>query len=238
MGFFRLVSALFPCLFLWSAAATEAAPLSSFHARYDVELRGLRVASLTRIFTLKPDGSYEFESVLQSEGVAALVKPVTEREISRGHWQADGPRPTSYEYLKQSGKKHRAARADFDWQSKIVSGQDNGKRWQAALVPGIVDKLTHQLLLMRDLARGTQLEYRVADDGRIKTQRWSRAVADDLQVGGKTFPVVKITHEGRGGRQTRLWCAPELSYLPVGIEYQEKNGEVTSARLRLRRDVP
>ena len=234
MGFFRLLATALPCLALGAGTATQAAPLSSFEARYDVELRGLLVASLTRNFTLKADGSYEFESVLESRGVAALIKPITEREFSRGQWVDDAPHPTSYVYEKQSVKKQRSAHVDFDWKSKTVSGQDGGKQWKATLTQGVVDKLAYQLLLMRDLARDAKLEYRLADDGRIKTQSWVRAASEDLRLGDKTIPVVKVVQQARGGRQTRLWCAPGLNFLPVRIEYQEKDGEVTSALLRSR----
>ena len=233
MGFFRLFSAFCLCLVLGFGSRAEAEPLSSFEARYDVELRGVHVASLHRIFTRKLDGSYEFQSVLQSEGLASMLKPITELESSRGVWEDEAPRPTSYAYEKHSGKKQRSARVDFNWNAGTASGQDGGKVWRATLVPGAVDKLSYQLLLMRDLARDAPLVYRIAEEGRLKSQQWVRVGNADVNLGGKVVPSVKITLAGRGGRQTTLWCAPSLNFLPVRIEYQEKNGEVTSALLRL-----
>ena len=208
------------------------AGVSSFDAVYDVELRGMRIATLSRHFVLHPDGQYEFDSLLQSEGLAALVKRVRERETSRGRWISGAPRPDAYHYEKQAGAKQRNATLRFDWQVGTVAGQEGTNAWQAPLPPGATDKLSYQLSLMQDLAHNGRLEYRVADDGRIKTQSWERVGTPEVRLGRETFATVQVAYAGRGHRRTVLWCAPQLDFLPIRIEYQEKNGEVTIATLR------
>ena len=206
--------------------------LSSFDAVYDVELRGMRVATLSRHFVLHADGQYEFESLLESEGLAALVKRVRERETSRGRWVNGVPRPDLYQYEKRAGAKNRSATLSFDWQVGTVAGQEGTKSWQARLPPDSTDKLGYQLRLMQDMAAERQLEYRVADDGRVKTQAWERIGTPQIRLGNKTFETVQVAYTGRGQRRTVLWCAPKLDFLPVRIEYQEKSGEVATATLR------
>jgi hypothetical protein len=44
-----------------------------------------------------------------------------------------------------------------------------------------------------------------------------------------------VAYSREDGRRTVLWCAGELGYLPVRIEYTEKDGAVTTATLRATR---
>lgn len=233
MVFSRLARLAWACLWLISSQGLAAAPPTAFEARYEVTAKGMHVATLTRVLRVQSDGRYEFTSELQSAGMLALVKPVNERETSRGRWVGTGLLPEHYEYSKRSGKKHRSARLTFDWASSRMSGQDGDRGWQAVLQPETTDKLTLQLLLMRDLAGDGGLEYRVADGEKVRLQTWQRLGREQIRSGGRSFDTIKVEYQGRSNRRTRLWCAAELGYLPVRIEYQEKGGDVTSALLHL-----
>ena len=94
---------------------------------------------------------------------------------------------------------------------------------------------------MSDLAdEKTAFNYRIADGGKLKSY--------DIRIVDKeivTTPLGKIEaikliryREGENKRQTTLWCAPQLNYLPVKLEHTEKGGSVFTALLRRLKGIP
>ena len=129
-----------------------------------------------------------------------------------------------YTFFNSGSKKKRTVRLDFDWEKNQVINTINNEPWMMPLEHGTSDKLLYQLRIMQDLpTTGSSLRYPVADGGKLKYY--------DIEIVGKErirtplgkFDTVRLRHT-KGSRQTTLWCAKELGYLPVRIE-QRKNDD-------------
>ncbi len=216
------------------AAAPPPAP-APFVAVYEVRTGGIGVGTMTRRFQIDAGSHYRFESVVESTGLVAMIKPLRIEETSDGSWTADGLRPVHYEYTRRSGKKHKHSAIDFDWAGSRAAAMVNDTPVDFELSPGTVDKLSYQLALMQDLAAArAELRYRVADIGRSKDYVLAQRPREQVKAAGQAYTTVPVEYARDDGRRTVLWCAEILGYLPVRIEYREKDGEVTTATLTRR----
>jgi len=216
-------------------ADTPANAPAPFVAVYEVRTGGIGVGTMTRRFQFGAASDYRFESVVESTGLVAMLKPLRIEETSVGAWSGDGPRPTRYDYARRSGKKLKQSAIDFDWSGARAVATVNATSVDFDLPAGTVDKLSYQLVLMQDLAAAkATLAYRVADVGKTKDYVLARGPREQVRAGGQVYATVPVEYARDDGRRTVLWCAEALGYLPVRIEYREKDGEVTTATLSRR----
>lgn len=232
----RALACCLICVFTPRAGAAAAAQKpdrpQAFDAVYSVKAGGIAVGRMTRHLEYGADDHYLFSSIVEAQGLVALLKPTRIAEESRGTWRGDYPLTRHYTYSKKSGRKRKETAIDFDWSGGLTHATSNGAAFDAALAPGTIDKLSYQLALMRDLKAGvTTLAYQVADVGGSKQQTLERLPDVQIEAGGKTWDTVPVVYARDDGRRTVLWCTPALDYMPVRIEYTEKDGAVTTAEL-------
>lgn len=225
LGFWLLCCAL-------SVPAADAHRPAPFVAVYAVKAGGIGAGRMTRTLAFTADDGYRYTAVIEAEGLVALLKPTRIVEESTGHWRAAHPVTTRYAHTKMAGKKRKETVIDFDWQAARSHATINGTPVEAVLEPGAIDKLSYQLALMRDLAAGVgALRYQLADAGGGKAYRLERRADERVRAAGADYDTVPVVYARDDGRRTVLWCAPRLEYLPVRIEYTEKDGKVTTAEL-------
>ena len=236
MRFLRLalltaLTGLFNIMPLTAQAATTQQP---FSAVYTVSSKGLDVATMTRELTLTEDGNYVFTSTLDATGIAAVIKRVHLQERSQGVLRDHHFQPKHYEITRSSGKKHHQSKVEFDWQRKLAVGTTDAKTWETPLTAEVLDKLVYQLALMEDLRRQRKdLLYRVVDDGKLQRYGLTLLGKENLAFGDTPIATIKVEYRRNDTRRTTLWCAPQFDFLPVQIEYREKDGTTTLARLQL-----
>lgn len=234
----RLISTLFFLLLPFGLSAQE---IPDFSANYLVKLNGLQAGELKRRLSSNADGSRQFKSSTKAKGIFSFFKPDLVEETST--WQFIDSQIQSQHYLYQrtGGKKDKYMSLQFDWQENQLYIDDKKQPWQLDLEYGTLDKLVYQLALMSDLAdEKTTFNYRIADGGKLKNY--------DIRIVEKeviTTPLGKIDtikliryRDGKNKRQTTLWCAPQLNYLPVQLEHTEKGGSVFTAVLRRLKGIP
>jgi hypothetical protein len=74
--------------------------------------------------------------------------------------------------------------------------------------------------------------FNVADGGKLKEYRFKVVGQETLEVPAGTFATVKVTKlRNNKKRQTYVWCAPELNYLPVRIWQRETDDSVYTSDL-------
>ena len=234
----RFVSTLFLLLLPLGLLAQE---IPDFSANYLVKLNGLQAGELKRRLSTNEDGSRQFKSSTKAKGVFSFFKPDLVEETSTWKFLGSQVRPQHYLYERTGGKKDKYMSLNFDWQTNQLYIDDKKQPWQLNLEHGTLDKLVYQIALMSDLAdEKTTFNYRIADGGKLKNY--------DIRIVGKeviTTPRGKIDtikliryREGKNKRQTTLWCAPKLNYLPVQLEHTEKSGSVFTAVLRRLKGIP
>ena len=126
---------------------------------------------------------------------------------------------------------------DFDWQKNLVSIDDKKHPWQLELEPGTLDKLVYQISLMKDLKRGIKsIDYRIADGGKLKTYHITVLGKETITTPMGHIETIKLTRhrEKPSDRETTLWCAPALNYLPVKLEHIEDDTSFTAVLRRLK----
>ncbi|MDT8371194.1 MAG: DUF3108 domain-containing protein [Gammaproteobacteria bacterium] len=219
---------------LWSQGlwATE---IPDFSANYLVKLNGLQAGELKRTLKTNTDGTRLFSSETQAKGVFSLFKPDLVIETSVWKKQDNAIRPLKYVYKRSGGKKEKFMQLDFDWPKSTLHIDDKQHPWSLKLKQNSLDKLVYQISLMADLTEEkSTFSYQIADGGKLKTY--------DIEIKGHeviTTPLGKIDtvklsrlRDEPKGRETVLWCAPALNYLPVMLEHSEKGGAVFTAVLR------
>lgn len=209
--------------------------LPDFSANYLVKLNGIQAGELQQHLSSDMNGLRQFTSATQAKGLFAFFKPDLVEETSKWLIANNEIQPQHYLYQRTGGKKDKYLKLDFDWTSHQLHIDDKKQPWTLDLEPTTLDKLVYQLALMRDLNSDQhQYNYRIADGGKIKTYTIDVINEEVVKTPlGKIHTIkLKRQRDESSKRQTVLWCAPALNYLPVKLEHTEKDGTVFTATLR------
>ncbi len=228
----RLVNALLLLLVSFTVSAQE---IPDFSANYLVKLNSLHAGELKRSLITNEDGTRTFRSETQAKGIFAFFKPDLVEEVSIWQQHNGVIQPQSYLYQRTGGKRDKYLSLDFNWQKNQVYIDDHKQPWTLNIEENTLDKLIYQISLMFDLADNkTQFSYRIADGGKLKTYNIDILDTEVITTPlGKIEAIKLIRHRDKSkGRQTILWCAPALNYLPIKLEHTEKGGAVFTAVLR------
>ena len=202
----------------------------TFRAAYTIHAKGMKVGVLERHLAASDDGSYLFESVSRTTGLFALFRRERVHEQSKWTIADQQIRPGSYRY-QRTGRKEKDVSVEFDYARERVANTVNDETWYMQMEPAALDKLLYQLALTADLAAGKrELEYRIADGGRYKTYHFDVLGDEQIETQLGNLKTVKLQRirKKKNNRTVTLWCAPAYHYLPVRVEYEEKDGSVTS----------
>ena len=199
-----------------------------FTAVYLLTSGPLTLGKMTRTLSLTPEGRYIYDSYSKPIGYAKWFVSTTLKERSEWILHNGQLRPLSYHY-DRSGDKKKLARhvhITFDWEVMRATNTINNDPWHMAISDNTLDKLLYHLAVVYDLQRGrTELSYTVADGGKLKTQRFEIIGEERIETPLGTFNTLKLKTSGK--RDTFIWCAPKLDYLPVQLEQSEKRGTLT-----------
>lgn len=220
-------------LFLWTLGGAAwwqpaAADYEPFIARYALTTQGAKIGETD--WSVKPAAAegFVYESRTVATGIFGLVNRAV--IVERSEWRIRDGRlqPLSYAYSRSGGDKERNVAVNFDWQNDQVENTAEGHSWRMPLPEGTLDKLSYVLVLMAELAGDrTEFSYRIADGGRLKTYqlRVEGEERIDTALGPMDTVVVRRLRNSED-RETLLWCARSLGFLPVMIEHRERDGTV------------
>ena len=203
----------------------------TFEAEYALYSMGAKIAWMHRMFSKSDNGEFNYRSETRVAGLLSLFRK--DHVIEESNWSLEGGtiKPLRYIYTHTGTKKERNVDIRFNWESGQITNSVNGSSWHMATRPGILDKLVYQLAIMRDLKMGkSPLEYAVADGGKVKIYDFELLGEEILKTPLGELHTLKLTrHKPNSRRETTLWCASELHYLPVRVENIEKDGRKTIA---------
>lgn len=206
--------------------------IPDFSAKYTVSLKGLHAGDQQSSLSTNPDGTRVFKSSSQAVGIFSFFKPELVEETSIWQLHSNFVRPNYYLYQRTGGKKDKYMQLTFDWQANQLHIDDKKHPWSLPLEPNTLDKLAYQLALMSDLADNkTTFNYRIADGGKLKNYTIKIVDTETISTPLGKIEAVKLIRQRKAGkkRQTTLWCAPALNYLPVQLEHIEKDGSKFTA---------
>jgi len=197
-----------------------------FTGVYSFSKDGIVVGETVRTLTRIDEQRFLFKSVSHATGLQAWM--IKGRLVEQSEWVNHNgrPRPVAYRYDRTGGSRERHVRVTFDWKKSTVINSVSGHSWHMAVPGETMDKLLYQLALTMDLANGEQVaEYPIADGGRLKRYRFMVIGNEMLPTPLGRFKTVKVQRLG-DQRETTLWCAPALHYLPVRIEQVNRDSRV------------
>jgi len=172
-------------------------------------------------------GVYVSNSVVQPTGIARIVSRGSIVENST-FTVADGRvRPATYTGFDTLSKNGQDVSLVFNWASNEMDGKADDLQFERQLVSGTIDRASLQYALMADLSSDRlRAEYVLQDIGETKVLSVTSAGSKVVEVPYGEFNVVGITHRAASSsRETTLWCAPALGFLPVIIE-QYRDGKL------------
>ena len=221
----RITRLLAAVMLLSAATAGAAQPLPDFQATYKLSRGAMKIGNSTIELINGSDGDYTYRS--RSWPVRWVGWFLKDRlsETSQGKIGESGIQPVSYHYQRSGGSREREASLAFDWEQGIVENDVEESRWKMEIPPGTLDKLVSQLGMMLALSKGkTDITFKIADGGKLKDYRFAKVGEETLQLPAGTFDTVKLIKVRENNkRETYIWCAPELNYLPVRIWQREKD---------------
>ena len=225
-------------LLLSGAAFPLAAPARElperFEATFALEAKGTTIARTRWSLSPGAGGGYVYESRTEPVGMFALIRDDTIVERSEWDYAGEWLRPLAYHY-ERTGRKAREVGIAFDWEERIARHDSPAGAWEMEVPPGVMamDKLGYLLALMRDLGRGERgMEYTIADGGKLKRYTLTGIGEERIETVLGAFDTVVVRRERENAkRETTLWCASALGFLPVKIVHRERDGTVLSLRI-------
>jgi len=199
----------------------------------------LQAGELNQQLETLTDGLHRFRSATKAKGVVALFKRDTVKETSLWTLSQQQIKPRQYLYQRNGGKKDKYLRMDFDWRNRSVHIDDRVHPWDLEIEDSTLEKHVYQVQLRLDLLQNPKqktFNYLIADGGRLKHYQIKRLEQETITTPLGSINTVKFKRQrdrdSDKDRETTLWCAPELNYLPVKLEHIEKDGTKFTAVLR------
>lgn len=228
-------------LVLSAPARPQPALPHRFAADFELEAFGALIGRST--WRLAPAGDaarsseenerYVWEARSETAGIAALIRDVTITERSEWEYHGESVRPIVYRYDRVGGNEPRKAEIRFDWENGFARNTVEGETWRMPIPEGTLDKIAYLLELMRDLAAGERdIRYNIADGGRLKVYDMREAGTEQIDTGIGRLETLKVRRHREGERETVIWCAPALHFLPVKVQHREKDGTVVTMQIR------
>lgn len=195
-----------------------------FKAHYQLYSSGLPVGQGTRQLSYLENGQLKFESNSHTTGMLALFRDDKIFEQSIFSLKNDHVLPLVYVYDRKSSKKPKYLKVNFDWTNQIADSTDKQDSWHVSITEGTLDKLVYQLVVMQDLMQGKRaLSYQFVDEDEVKTYIPEFLGKERIETGMGMMDTLKYQRvSSNQKRSTTLWCAPELHYLPVRVDHDEK----------------
>ncbi|MDR1074742.1 MAG: DUF3108 domain-containing protein [Xanthomonadaceae bacterium] len=214
--------ASFPAVAAFLTIAAFSLPawaLEPFTADYQANYMGMQADG---IMALANQASNRWTYSLQiSNRLASLSQSTTFEEH-------DGQlRPLSGSDQSNVLIKRKNVTASYDWNSRQATWSGDIKperRGPITLQPGDMDGLLMNLAIVRDLAAGKPLSYRMVDDGRARPMTYQIMGQETINVEGHNYNATRVMRDS-GNKQLIAWIVADMP-VPVRI-LQREDGKDT-----------
>lgn len=199
--------------------------LTPHRATYKVKISVLSGEMQSRLDLA--DDEYASSSTIKPRGLARLITRGSIQENSTFRIEDDRVRPTTYSSSDSLSKGGEDVSMSFDWEMLDVLRKVDEVESRTKLDSVVVDRATLQYALMFDLLNGNiQREYVLIESDEVKKLAVTIKSEKTVKVPFGEYEVIGISHRAETStRETTLWCAPSLGYLPVIIE-QYRDGKI------------
>ncbi|MEP6908395.1 MAG: DUF3108 domain-containing protein [Pseudoxanthomonas sp.] len=199
---------------LLTAASVPAHAVEAFTAQYQASALGMQGDGQMSI-TSQGNNRWQYSLTIKNQLVDLSQKTIFDEQKG---WL----RPISSSDVSRLLVKKKAVNANFDWARNQATWKGDVKPDRAgplALKPGDMDALLVNLALVRDVAAGKPLNYRMVENGSAKTMSYQLAGKEKITVGGQSRDATKVIRTS-GNKQTIVWVVANMP-VPARILQRE-----------------
>ena len=219
------------CVRAWFAAAAlivvtaPAAAIEPFTADYQAHYMGMQAEGQMKLVAA---GDNRWKYSLGISNSLAKLNQSTVFEEHNGSWRPLSGNDTTTLLTKNSKKI-----ATYDWSQGMARWTGDVKPERAGpvkLLAGDMDALLINLALVRDVAAGKPLKYRLVDDGRVKHLDYTVAGTEQIDVGGQQQKATRVVSTD-GDKQTIAWVVEGMP-VPARILQRKDGKDAMDLRVR------
>jgi hypothetical protein len=202
-------------------------------ATYKIEYNGKNAGTAKFSVSYDSDGgTYTFSSSLKVSGWRRLALPNAIVERSKFVSKSGNIEPLEFSYEDGRRRGDDNFHVFFDWTTNTASISGNREMGQVQLASAALDRGSLQVQLMIDGITSRPIQqYTLVDEDGLLEYGYRRGVTETLSTSvGELTTNVLIQERAGSSRQTWMWMAPDLNFLPARIE-QKRDGETRSALL-------
>lgn len=206
-------------------AAAPAAAIEPFTADYQASYMGMQAQGQMKLVSA---GDKRWQYSLDISNSMAKLNQSTVFEEHGNGWRPLSGNDTTTVLVKNSKKV-----ATYDWSEGMARWTGDVKPERAGpikLVAGDMDALLINLALVRDIAAGKPLRYRLVDNGRVKQLAYTISGTEQIDVGGKKQKATRVVSTD-GDKQTIAWV---IEGMPVPARILQREGGKDAMDLRVR----
>ena len=174
--------------------------MKPFTADYEANVMGSISADAQ--MTLAAAGGDRWNYVLSVKSPVATLRQATVFEDRNGSW-----RPLSGNDFTQMVFKKSQTNASYDWAKGEARWSGDVKADRAGpvkLQDGDLDGMLLNLAIVRDVAAGKPLNYRLVDNGVVRAQTYQNLGKDTVTVAGKPRNATKVSRSSEN-KQVIVW---------------------------------
>lgn len=202
---------------LLAAASVPAFAITPFTAQYQANALGMQGDGQMTL-TSQGGDRWEYGLSIRNQLVDLSQKTVFDEKDGR-------LRPLSSSDKSRVLVKKKSVDTVYDWGKSQATWTGDVKPERSGplkLVAGDMDALLVNLAIVRDVAAGKPLRYRMVENGRAKAMDYQVAGKEQITIAGKAQQATKVVRTD-GDKQTIVWIVPNMP-VPARI-LQRENGQ-------------
>lgn len=210
---------------LLAGASSQAMAVEPFSADYQASAMGMQGNGQMSI-TSKGNDRWEYALTINNSLVDMSQKTVFDEK-------GGVLRPLSSTDLTRVLIKKKTVSADYNWDQKQVTWSGDVKPDRAgpvALNKGDMDALLVNLAIVRDVAAGKPLKYRLVENGKAKPMSYTVAGKENITIAGQTREATKVVRTS-GDKETIVWVVPGM---PAPARILQREGGRDSIDLQVK----
>ena len=217
-----------PRLALIASLAALSAPamaIEAFTADYQATAMGMQGDGKV-VISAQPNNRWQYALTVRNQLVDLSQKTIFDEQKT---WL----RPISSSDLSRLLVKKVAVNTHFDWAGKQATWTGDVKPERAgpvALKTGDMDALLVNMAIVRDVAAGRPLTYRLIENGQAKLMTYQIAGKEKITIGGESREATKVTRTN-GKKETLVWVVPNLP-IPARILQRENGSDFIDLTLK------
>jgi hypothetical protein len=210
------------------SAQIKADQLTNFTAHFDISVAGIPAGESVYSFK-QHDGQFQLQMVSSATGLFKLF--LSDQYVLTSQFRLSDEKVTPLLFTDEKTGEDEKLVQTFNWDQHIVDFENQDEQKQLELKPDTQDVLSYHVLLPKRLKQGLkQFEFPVAEGKKLKSYQIKVLAEETLDTDIGRFKAIKLTRIQSDQRETYVWLAPELNYIPIQAVHIE-NGFTIKAEI-------